>query len=71
VGNRRRHVQSLFDEGKVLVEVAIKLRCEAIVFEGQFKLRGEGVVWGGGQMPVQVLENPLLSRSLTASGGNV
>ena len=53
-------LQPLLDEGEVLVEIAIKLRGEAVVFEGQFKLRGKGVVWGGGQMPVQVLEIPSL-----------
>jgi hypothetical protein len=53
-------LQALLDEGEVLVEIAVKLRGEPVVFEGQFKLRGEGVVGSCRQMPVQVLDNPLL-----------
>ena len=49
-----RDLEALFDKSEVLVEVAIELGRKAVVFEGQFKLRGEGVVGGRGQMPVQV-----------------
>ena len=43
---RRGDGETLFDEGEVLVEIAVKLGGEPVVFEGQFKLGGEGVVGG-------------------------
>ena len=58
-------LEALFDKSEVLVEVAVELRGEPVVFEGQFQLRGEGVVGGGGQMPVQVL---VCSGAADASG---
>ncbi len=55
-------LEALFDQGEVLVEVAVELGGVAVVFEGQFKLRGKGVVGGRGQVPVQVLESLLGNR---------
>ena len=56
---RGRDREPLLDEGEVLVEIAVELRGEAVVFEGQFKLRGEGVVGGRGQVPVQTARSPM------------
>ena len=35
-------LEALFDEGEVLVEIAVELGGEAVVFEGQFKLQRKG-----------------------------
>ena len=42
---------ALLDQGEMLVEIAIELGREAIVFEGEFKLGGKGVLCSRGQMP--------------------
>jgi hypothetical protein len=55
----RGDLQALFDKSKVLVEVAIELGGESVVFEGQFKLRGKGVVGSRRQVPVQTVLFPV------------
>jgi len=53
-----RHGKTLFDEGEVLVEIAVELGGQAIVFKGEFELRCEGVVCGGWQVPAQTFSAP-------------
>src|SRR5690606_13146926 len=55
---RGRNGEALFDEGEVLVEIAIELGSEAIVFKSEFEVRCKGVVCGGWQVPAQAFSAP-------------
>jgi hypothetical protein len=50
--------KALFDEGEVLVKIAVELGSQAIVIKGAFELRCEGVIGGGWQVPAQTFSAP-------------